>query len=102
MAQLKQYSTTNKNLKILGKHFRDKFESTKKNLEEKEIVIVRLENAAASSRENLNSLQMELLNAQNEKNMSNLESLTSKLENLHKTNTELENKVVSSFYPLKS
>ena len=100
MAQLTQYSTTIKNLKILGKQFRDKFDSTKIIVGEKELVIVRLEKDAASLRENFNSLQLELLNAQNEKkaNVSNLESLTSKLENLQKTNTELENKVVRIFF----
>ena len=86
MAQLTQYSTKIKNLKILGKQFRDKSCTTKKIVEEKKIIIVRLEKDAAFLRENFKA------------NVSNLESLTSKLENLQKTNTELENKVVRIFF----
>ena len=80
-------------MKKIGKKFRDKFDSTEKIVEEKEIIIVRLENDAASLREKLNSLQQKLLNAQNRNNL-NIENS----RNLQKTNTELENKVVRIFF----
>ena len=93
MAQLTQYSSKIKNLKILGKQFEDKFDSTEKIVEKKEIIIVRLEKDAMSLRDKLNSLQQKLLNAQN-RNNSNIEN--SRI--LQKTNTELENKVVRFFF----
>ena len=94
MAQLTQYSTKIKNLKILyGKQFKDKFDSTEKIVEEKKLFIVRLEKDAASFREKFNSLQQKLLNAQN-RNNSNIENS----RKLQKTNTELENKVVRFFF----
>ena len=96
MAQLTQYSTKIKNLKIFyGKQFKDKFDSTEKIVEEKKLFIVRLEKDAASLRDKLNSLQQKLLNAQN-RNNSNIESS----RKLQKTNTELENKVVRIFFRL--